>query len=178
MKTIASAAPLSLLRKDYNDYYNDAPAQYSFSYGVKDLNTGDIKDQQETRDGDVVKGQYSLLEADGTRRIVDYTADPIHGFNAAVRREGYAKSGPTLIKTITAAAPLQYKTYESQAIPQLNYGYAAPAYAAAPVYSNLYKSSGSGAVSYANVLRKDSGYSNQKQLNYGGYQSGYKVLEY
>lgn len=49
--------------------------------------TGDAKNQQETRSGDVVQGQYSLIEPDGTRRIVDYTADPHNGFNAVVRRE-------------------------------------------------------------------------------------------
>lgn len=27
-------------------------------------------------------GQYSLVEPDGSIRTVDYTADPIHGFNA------------------------------------------------------------------------------------------------
>jgi len=47
-----------------------------------------VKSQQETRSGDVVQGAYSLIEADGTRRIVEYTADPVHGFNAVVRREG------------------------------------------------------------------------------------------
>lgn len=49
--------------------------------------TGDLKNQQETRSGDVVQGQYSLIDADGYRRTVDYTADPIHGFNAVVNRE-------------------------------------------------------------------------------------------
>ena len=31
-----------------------------------------------------------MVEADGTRRIVDYTADDVHGFNANVRKEGVA----------------------------------------------------------------------------------------
>lgn len=43
--------------------------------------------QQETRSGDVVQGRYSLVEPDGTRRVVDYTADPVNGFNAVVSRE-------------------------------------------------------------------------------------------
>ena len=34
------------------------------------------------------QGSYSVVDADGTRRIVDYTADAAHGFNAVVRREG------------------------------------------------------------------------------------------
>lgn len=56
--------------------------QYQFSYDIHDGLTGDAKSQTESRDGDVVKGQYSLIEADGTRRIVDYTADPVHGKNS------------------------------------------------------------------------------------------------
>lgn len=42
--------------------------KYSFNYGIKDPHTGDIKSQAEERDGDVVKGQYSLVEADGSVR--------------------------------------------------------------------------------------------------------------
>jgi hypothetical protein len=54
--------------------------KYSFNYGIKDPHTGDIKSQSETRDGDVVKGQYSLVEADGSVRTVDYTADDHNGY--------------------------------------------------------------------------------------------------
>lgn len=64
----------------------DAP-QYSFAYDVQDAVTGDSKAQYETKNGDLVQGSYSLIEADGTRRIVEYTADPINGFNAVVSRE-------------------------------------------------------------------------------------------
>jgi len=66
------------------DYY--AKPKYTFSYGVSDHHTGDIKHQHETRDGDVVKGQYSLVEADGSLRTVHYTADSVHGFNAVVEK--------------------------------------------------------------------------------------------
>ncbi|XP_050307139.1 uncharacterized protein LOC126743910 [Anthonomus grandis grandis] len=60
--------------------------KYTFKYGVNDFHTGDIKSQQETRDGDVVKGQYSVVEPDGSIRTVEYTADNHNGFNAVVRR--------------------------------------------------------------------------------------------
>uniref|UniRef100_A0A6P7GZ30 Adult-specific cuticular protein ACP-20-like n=1 Tax=Diabrotica virgifera virgifera TaxID=50390 RepID=A0A6P7GZ30_DIAVI len=59
-------------------------------YGVKDLKTGDNKEQKEERLGDVVKGQYSLAEPDGTIRVVKYTADKVNGFNAVVERIGKA----------------------------------------------------------------------------------------
>lgn len=59
---------------------------YTFAYQVQDQITGDSKSQEESRRGDYVKGRYSLVEPDGTRRIVDYTADPTNGFNAYVQR--------------------------------------------------------------------------------------------
>lgn len=77
----AAAVPLARLEE-----FDPAP-QYSFAYDVQDAVTGDSKAQYETRNGDVVRGSYSLIEADGTRRIVEYTADPINGFNAVVSRE-------------------------------------------------------------------------------------------
>ncbi|XP_073841455.1 uncharacterized protein [Musca autumnalis] len=72
----------------HNDYYSHP--SYEFGYGVKDLKTGDIKDQWEERDGDHVKGSYTLKEADGTTRVVDYHADGHHGFNAVVKKLGHA----------------------------------------------------------------------------------------
>ncbi|XP_072940619.1 uncharacterized protein [Epargyreus clarus] len=71
--------------------HGHAPAHYSFEYSVEDKHTGDIKSQHETRDGHNVKGYYTLHEADGTVRRVDYTADKHSGFNAVVHREGHAQ---------------------------------------------------------------------------------------
>ncbi|CAH0557214.1 unnamed protein product [Brassicogethes aeneus] len=71
------------------DYY--APPKYSFKYGVSDYHTGDIKSQHETRDGDVVKGQYSVVEPDGSVRTVEYTADEHNGFNAVVHKTAPTK---------------------------------------------------------------------------------------
>lgn len=34
--------------------------KYSFNYGIKDPQTGDIKSQAEERDGDVVKGELKM----------------------------------------------------------------------------------------------------------------------
>ncbi|XP_063375920.1 adult-specific cuticular protein ACP-20-like [Cydia fagiglandana] len=63
---------------------------YGFNYAVSDPLTGDNKAQSEQRAGGVVKGSYSLSEPDGTIRVVDYTADPVSGFNAVVKRIGPA----------------------------------------------------------------------------------------
>lgn len=65
-----------------------------------------MKSQQESRSGDVVQGAYSLIEADGTRRIVEYTADPVHGFNAVVRREGAVVKAVAPVAKVLAPAPL------------------------------------------------------------------------
>nr|CAD7198469.1 unnamed protein product [Timema douglasi] len=75
--------------------YGDYP-KYSYKYGVNDPHTGDIKSQSEHRDGDTVKGQYSLVEPDGSVRVVDYSADDHSGFNAVV-----SKIGPSLHPTPT-----------------------------------------------------------------------------
>lgn len=61
---------------------------YAFSYGVKDLHTGDVKSQWESRDEGIVKGHYSVLEPDGSIRSVHYTADGKNGFNAVVKTHG------------------------------------------------------------------------------------------
>ncbi|XP_013186856.2 uncharacterized protein LOC106132083 [Amyelois transitella] len=61
---------------------------YSFSYGVSDSRTGDIKTVWEAKDGDTVKGHYSVLEPDGSMRTVEYSAGPNTGFQAKVNNDG------------------------------------------------------------------------------------------
>jgi Insect cuticle protein len=73
---------------DSHDYYHHP--SYKFEYGVKDDKTGDHKSQWEHRDGDVVHGEYTLDEADGTKRVVKYHADDKHGFTAVVEKIGHA----------------------------------------------------------------------------------------
>ncbi|GBP81531.1 Cuticle protein 18.6, isoform B [Eumeta japonica] len=47
-----------------------AHPKYDYSYSVSDPHTGDHKTQHEVRDGDVVKGEYSLLQPDGSFRKI------------------------------------------------------------------------------------------------------------
>ncbi|XP_055623354.1 histidine-rich glycoprotein-like [Toxorhynchites rutilus septentrionalis] len=75
-------------KSHHEDYFSHP--KYKFEYGVKDDHTGDHKTHWEHRDGDVVKGQYSLHDADGSERVVEYTADPHHGFNAVVKKVEHA----------------------------------------------------------------------------------------
>ncbi|KAI5645302.1 insect cuticle protein domain-containing protein [Phthorimaea operculella] len=75
------------------DQYGSTPPKYEYKYEVTDHQTGDRKSHWESRDGDRVRGAYSLYEPDGAKRTVEYTADAIHGFNAVVRREEPKRSG-------------------------------------------------------------------------------------
>ncbi|RVE52454.1 hypothetical protein evm_002848 [Chilo suppressalis] len=67
----------------HEDYY--AYPKYAFEYSVEDHHTGDHKTQHELRDGDVVKGFYSLHEPDGSIRTVEYASDKKTGFTANVK---------------------------------------------------------------------------------------------
>lgn len=80
-----SALLVNNLVADTTDY--DPHPQYSYGYDVQDPLTGDTKSQYESRNGNIVSGSYSLIEADGSKRIVEYTADPVNGFNAVIHRE-------------------------------------------------------------------------------------------
>ncbi|XP_061389005.1 larval cuticle protein A2B [Musca vetustissima] len=93
---VAAAVPI-------NTEYDPHP-QYAFAYNVQDALTGDSKSQQEVRDGDVVKGSYSVVDADGSLRTVFYTADPINGFNAVVQR-GPVPAAVAVARPAVAAVP-------------------------------------------------------------------------
>lgn len=60
--------------------YSQAKPDYTYAYGVEDPHTGNLQNHKEQRDGDVVRGEYSLVEPDGSVRLVRYTADPKNGF--------------------------------------------------------------------------------------------------
>jgi Insect cuticle protein len=67
------------------EYADDS--NYNFAYAVNDMTTGDFKSQHETRNGDQVQGQYTMMDSDGYQRTVEYRADDQNGFDAEVRRE-------------------------------------------------------------------------------------------
>ncbi|XP_026276567.1 cuticle protein 19-like [Frankliniella occidentalis] len=60
--------------------------EYAFAYGVKDPQSGNAQSHKEQRDGDNVRGEYKVLEADGSVRTVTYTVDPKNGFQANVHQ--------------------------------------------------------------------------------------------
>jgi len=96
----AQAAPGApgVYAADYHAY-----PKYSYNYGVSDKLTGDQKSAHETRDGDVVKGSYSLVQPDGVLRTVNYISTPLTGFQAEV-----INSAPAVhaVKKVAAVAPL------------------------------------------------------------------------
>ncbi|XP_015512684.2 larval cuticle protein A2B [Neodiprion lecontei] len=100
---VAYAAPIAkaVVAKAVDADYDPNP-QYNYSYDVQDAITGDNKQQQESRNGDAVQGSYSFIEADGTRRIVEYTADPVNGFNAVVHKE----PANVAVKAVAHVAPV------------------------------------------------------------------------
>ncbi|XP_052119647.1 larval cuticle protein A3A-like [Frankliniella occidentalis] len=131
---LAYSAPIAKAVAVDTDF--DPNPSYSYAYDIQDGLTGDSKNQQETRQGDVVQGQYSLNDADGTRRIVDYTADPVNGFNAVVRKEPLAVAAP-VVKAI-APAPVAYAAPIAKTIAPAYQTYAAPIAHAAPLaYSGI-----------------------------------------
>ncbi|XP_017032714.1 cuticle protein 19.8 [Drosophila kikkawai] len=101
VKTVAPVAVAAPVLKQVE--YESSP-RYDFSYGVHDSITGDIKSQVETRDGGNVVGSYSVLDADGFKRTVTYTADDINGFNAVVQREPVV-AARALATPVAVAAP-------------------------------------------------------------------------
>lgn len=106
---------------------DDAPPHYEFAYNVHDELSGDVKSHAEKRNGDSVVGSYTIIDPDGEysangtvslgkanqfivsdcselgyKRIVEYTADAQHGFNAVVRREPINAAA---VKNVYAAEP-------------------------------------------------------------------------
>jgi hypothetical protein len=117
----------------------DPNPQYSFSYSVKDGETGDSKSHEESRNGDSVQGSYSVVESDGSIRRVDYSADAVNGFNAVVHRDVGAAPPPP----VPAAPAVAYKP-----IPAVAYQ-PAPSVAYKPAPSVTYKPAS--AVAYKSV---------------------------
>ncbi|KAL3279974.1 hypothetical protein HHI36_017479 [Cryptolaemus montrouzieri] len=145
---IAYAAPVAkvvspavaVTKTVVSEEYDPNP-QYTYGYDVQDALTGDSKSQHESRNGDSVQGQYSVVDPDGTLRTVDYTADPINGFNAVVNKQ------PLQAKVAVAkvaAAPVAYaapvaKVAYAAPVAKVAYAAQAPlAYAAAPAITKLY----------------------------------------
>nr|XP_014271320.1 cuticle protein 7 [Halyomorpha halys] len=106
-----SRPPVAAVAAPTYDTYDPNPS-YSFTYAVNDPVTGDNHGHTESRNGDVVQGRYFLVEPDGSVRTVEYTADPVNGFNANVHKDTAAAhpvAAPVAIArppVAVAAAPI------------------------------------------------------------------------
>lgn len=67
-------------------YFKPNPS-YQFGFDVKDDEFTNYQNRKESREGNVIKGSYSVVDSDGFIRTVSYTADPKEGFKAEVVRE-------------------------------------------------------------------------------------------
>ncbi|XP_031337713.1 cuticle protein 7-like [Photinus pyralis] len=100
---VAFAAAAVVPAPVHPEEFNPHP-QYEFTYAVQEPMTGDFKSQSETRDGDAVHGRYTVLEPNGMERIVEYTADDVHGFKAVVSHApaGAAHAAPVSVAKVAA----------------------------------------------------------------------------
>jgi len=142
-------AKVPAVAKAVVDYH--AYPRYQYSYGVKDAYTGDVKRHTEARDGDVVKGQYSLVEPDGSIRTVTYTADKYNGFNAVVEKTPGIHKVAAVPAIAKAVVPVHHG----------DHGHHGPAYAVAPIavpayghghYGGHYGHVASGHTAYGNAV--------------------------
>ncbi|KAJ0179783.1 hypothetical protein K1T71_004374 [Dendrolimus kikuchii] len=90
---------------------DEGKTSYSFSYGVSDLDTGDVKTVWEAKEGDTVKGHYSLLQPDGSIKTVEYLAGPNIGFKAVVNSETEEPPEKTGLNSIEDKAMRDYGKY-------------------------------------------------------------------
>lgn len=65
-----------------------AKPDYHFAYGVEDPKSKVSQSRKESRHGDTVHGEYSVVDPNGVLRVVKYTADKHNGFQAEVITSG------------------------------------------------------------------------------------------
>lgn len=63
-----------------------------------------------------------MKEADGTIRVVKYTADPHNGFNAVVERKGHAAHPAQVHKAVVAAPVYSHGYSQGQASSYSSFG--------------------------------------------------------
>ncbi|KAL6953097.1 hypothetical protein U1Q18_049257, partial [Sarracenia purpurea var. burkii] len=98
---------------------DEQPAQYAFEYHVNNPETGDVKSQNEIREGDVVHGEYALVEPDGSVRRVEYTADDQNGFRAVVHKSNEPSAANDLSKALLSPLPSESPLTSTDEIPYI-----------------------------------------------------------
>ncbi|KAG5676661.1 hypothetical protein PVAND_006479 [Polypedilum vanderplanki] len=116
---IKSYQPAVVKKIAYDHHEHEEPANYDFEYSVHDGHTGDVKEHHESAKNGAVEGYYTLIDADGYRRVVHYTANHEQGFIAKVEREPIqgqqkiaqpvvAKVVAPVVQKVAVAAPQYY----------------------------------------------------------------------
>ncbi|CAG9785280.1 unnamed protein product [Diatraea saccharalis] len=115
-------------REPQEDY--DPHPSYQFGFDVNDDQYTNYQNRKEQRDGDVIKGSYSVVDSDGFVRTVTYTADPKEGFKAEVSRQPtdivvkIPTPKPQLLQApIAHAQPHPQQRPQQQQAPQQYYRY-------------------------------------------------------
>ncbi|XP_042887014.1 cuticle protein-like [Penaeus japonicus] len=84
---VVAARPSTLYQRP-QPTYADVPAEYQFSYGVKDDYSNNDYGHSEDRSGYNTQGQYQVLLPDGRLQTVEYTVTNDSGFVASVEAKG------------------------------------------------------------------------------------------
>ncbi|XP_027227393.2 cuticle protein 21 [Penaeus vannamei] len=108
---------------------DEGPAQYHFTYGIKDDYSGNDFGHQEARDGYKTEGNYYVQLPDGRLQQVEYTVDGDSGYVAEVSYEGEAKHpeyipAPAYTPAPSYQSPRSYQpayTFRSLNIPPVRY---------------------------------------------------------
>ncbi|XP_073952010.1 uncharacterized protein [Choristoneura fumiferana] len=145
----ATTAPVSSLEQ-----YSRNQPKYEYKYEVSDHQTGDKKSHWESREGDKVRGVYTLYEPDGALRTVEYSADAVHGFNAVVRREEPIKHQHPRLPDASRARKNDYDRSSHEYIPDRN---SIPS----PIYTSTANSNVGFSVNHAAGLQR-----NEDSLNH------------
>ncbi|EDS41159.1 conserved hypothetical protein [Culex quinquefasciatus] len=106
-------------KEDEEDY--DHNPSYQFGFDVKDDEFTNYQNRKEQREGNVIKGSYSVVDSDGFIRTVTYTADPKEGFKAEVSRQPtdiVVKIPKPIPEYQQQSGPVQHQQPRIQAQPQ------------------------------------------------------------
>ncbi|CAG0879395.1 unnamed protein product [Darwinula stevensoni] len=92
------------------------PAVYNFEWQTVDADKALFTNQQESRNEDNLRGQYSVLGADGVLRTVKYTVEGDEGFKAEITNEEgvgpiqKARTHQASTKTVTSHSGIEHKS--------------------------------------------------------------------
>ena len=95
--------------------------QYAYAYDIRDPQSGAFSSKKETRDGDIVYGNYVVEDPDGSRRVVYYSNDGTRGSNReSSQRQVQDKDQPVPVLAVPVyltSPPAQPPVHQVQLTP-------------------------------------------------------------